>query len=121
MQRRFGGLCWGQEQQFLLNFRSEHVQIQDLRHPGLGDVRDPGELGQVGYLASTNHPFKTDRQRHESGYTRNPAFGFDRLDTGLVLNTPAAMGRSTHLDFSCNGNHAASSEMPAASDLMADG
>jgi len=55
----------GQEQQFFLYVRSQVVQIHDLGHARLRDVREAGKLGQVRDLALADQAIEPDRQSHQ--------------------------------------------------------
>jgi hypothetical protein len=60
-----------QQQQFLLDIGREVVEIHDLRHPGLGDVRQAGHFGLVPYLPVPQQPVEPNRQGHQLGDSRD--------------------------------------------------
>jgi hypothetical protein len=51
-----------QEQQGLLDVGGQVQEFHDLRHPGLGDVRQAGELGLVGYDPVPEHAVEPDHE-----------------------------------------------------------
>ena len=53
------------------------VEVEDLGHPGLGDVAEAGEFHHVGDLAGEQQAFEADRKGHETRDARN-ATGFNR-------------------------------------------
>jgi hypothetical protein len=54
-----------QEQDRLLNIRREVQQVDDLAHPGAGDLAEFGDVCEVGHLAAAHEVLEPDRQRHQ--------------------------------------------------------
>jgi hypothetical protein len=60
-----------EDQQVFLNIGRQVVEVEDLRHPRLGDVGESGHGGQVGHRAGFEQVLAMNGQGHEAADTRH--------------------------------------------------
>lgn len=80
-----------EEQQVFLNIGRKMIEVEDLRHPRLGDVGEPSHGGQVGHRAGFEQVLAMNGQGHEAA------------DAGHALGLGLRLGRlgmlaAAHLD-----------------------
>jgi len=64
-----------QEQDRLLDIRSQVQQVHDLGNAGAGDVAEADDLGLVAHLAALKHALQTHGRRHQAEDTRHTDCG----------------------------------------------
>lgn len=109
MERGLAGGDAGQEEQFFLDVRGEHRQVQDLGHSRLGDVPQACQFCYVADFAGEQKAFEANSDGHQAGNSRDAAGRDGRRFRFGWGDAAAAVGFTGDLDFAFDGNHAASS------------
>ncbi|MCK6486638.1 MAG: hypothetical protein L6R00_21215, partial [Phycisphaerae bacterium] len=112
-----------EEEKLLLDVGGEVVEVHDLRHARLGDVRKAGQFGLIRDFANADEPIEVDRQGHQTGHTGDAAWLDGRGARVCVSHDQSPVFPPKQMHLAPDFDHAASStpccsSMPGfASDL----